>query len=84
MVPATGSGDASGRCKYARWIPSRNAGLVTVTLAPDGTGSVATVEYELTALTDEGAEHLVRFASGYEQFLASWETAIAQACAATP
>ena len=68
--------------QYARWIPSRNAGLVTVTLVRDGDGSVATVEYELTALTDEGTELLATFASGYEHFLASWETAIAQAWAA--
>jgi hypothetical protein len=40
---------------------------------------VATVEYDLTALSAEAAGGLARFAAGYSQFLRHWEEAIAAA-----
>jgi hypothetical protein len=67
--------------QYARLIPGKNAGTITVTLETKTTESVATVEYALTALTDTATTELARFASHYPQYLAHWETAIAYACA---
>jgi len=68
--------------RYARIAHGRDAGTVTVTL-DDGTGPgesrVATVEYDLTALSAEAAADLARFAAGYPQFLRHWEEAIAAA-----
>jgi hypothetical protein len=68
--------------RYARIAHGRDAGTVTVTL-DDGTGPgeprVATVEYDLTALSAEAAAELARFAAGYPQFLRYWEEAIAAA-----
>jgi hypothetical protein len=68
--------------RYARLAQGRDAGTVTVTL-DDGTGPdesrVATVEYDLTALSAEAATELARFAAGYPQFLRHWEEAIAAA-----
>jgi hypothetical protein len=49
---------------------------VTVTLDDAGT---ATVEYDLTALSDEAAADLARFAAHYAQYLQHWEQAIADA-----
>jgi hypothetical protein len=65
--------------QYARVIPSRNAGTVTVSLEPLGTESVVRVEYHLTALSDDGCELLDHFAASYDDFLASWERAISEA-----
>lgn len=65
--------------QYARVIPSRNAGTVTVSLEGDGVESVVTVEYHLTALSDQGGEMLDHFAATYDVFLASWESAIRDA-----
>ena len=67
--------------RYARTAPGRNAGTVTVTL--DGAGA-ATVEYDLTALTDEAATGLARFAARYPEFLRHWEQAIADATRQPP
>ena len=68
--------------RYARIAHGRDAGTVTVTL-DDATGPgesrVATVEYDLTALSAEAAGGLARFAAGYSQFLRHWEEAIAAA-----
>jgi len=64
--------------QYARVIPGKNAGTVTVRLSDDGVGAVATVDYHLTALSDTGAHALHRFEQHYPQFLAEWESAIAR------
>ena len=68
--------------RYARIAHGRDAGTVTVSL-DDGTAPgesrVATVEYDLTALSAEAAAELGRFAAGYPQFLRHWEEAIAAA-----
>lgn len=66
--------------RYARLAHGRDAGTVTVTLgddpAPDES-RVATVDYDLTALSDGAAADLGRFAAHYPQFLHHWEEAIA-------
>ena len=68
--------------RYARIAHGRDAGTVTVTLneapAPGG-ARVATVEYDLTALSAEAGAELARFAAGYPQYLRHWEEAIADA-----
>jgi hypothetical protein len=68
--------------RYARIAHGRDAGTVTVTLndapAPGG-ARVATVEYDLTALSAEAGAALARFAAGYPQYLRHWEEAIADA-----
>jgi hypothetical protein len=68
--------------QYARVVPGRTAGTIMVTLAPSRSGSVARVDYDLTALTDVGVAEINEFAEGYQRYLAEWEVAIAQACAA--
>ena len=68
--------------RYARIAHGRDAGTVTVTL-DDGTSPagplVATVDYDLTALSGEAAASLAQFAAHYPQFLQHWEEAIAAA-----
>jgi hypothetical protein len=69
------------RIAYAQVIPGERAGTITVTLhAADG-GSEAEVVYELTPLSEAGADHLKQFADGYRDFLRSWQDEIA-ACLA--
>ncbi len=66
--------------RYARVVHGQNAGTVTVTLSGEpapGQSWVATVEYDLTALTEEAVASLARFAAGYPGFLRHWEEAIA-------
>jgi hypothetical protein len=62
--------------RYARVVHGRNAGTVTVTL--DDAGS-ATVDYDLTALSEAAATDLAQFAAHYSQYLRHWEEAIAGA-----
>ncbi|HUY49607.1 MAG TPA: hypothetical protein VMV92_28470 [Streptosporangiaceae bacterium] len=77
--------------RYARISYGQNAGTVTVTLdrsgagTPDrgGAGRVATVSYDLTALSDEAAADLADFADHYQQYLRHWEQAIADAARGT-
>ena len=68
--------------QYARLIQGKNAGTVTVTLTPEPEGTVATVEYDVTALSDDAAGDLARFAAHFREFLAGWEVAIDKACSA--
>ncbi len=73
--------------RYARLAHGLDAGTVTVTLdgGPVPGGSrVATVDYDLTALSEEGAAGLAGFAAGYREFLRHWEEAIAAATATGP
>src|SRR6266545_5083449 len=68
--------------RYARIAHGRDAGTVTVTLSGEpapGQSRVATVEYDLTALSEEAGAGLARFAAGYPGFLRHWEAAIAAA-----
>jgi hypothetical protein len=61
---------------YARVAP-HDAGTVSVRCVPDGGHTVAEVTYDLTALTPDA--RLERFAAGYDDFMAHWERAIADA-----
>lgn len=65
------------RIAYAQVIPGERAGSVTVTLAASGGGSEVEVVYELTPLSEAGADHLKHFADGYREYLRSWQDAIA-------
>ena len=64
--------------QYARVLPGTHAGTISVILHGDDSTCVATVEYRLTALTDEAAHQLHHFAAHYPAFLREWEVAIAR------
>jgi len=61
--------------RYARVTPGVQAGTVSVSCAPDGAGTVATIGHQLTALGPDA--DLATFAAGYDDFLAGWEREIA-------
>lgn len=65
------------RMSYARVTPTSRAGTVSVALedAGDGSSNVA-VTYAMTALSPDGDRQLKEFATGYPDFLRSWESAI--------
>lgn len=65
------------RIRYARVAHGITAGTVEVTLAAQGEASAVTVTYDLAALSEQGREHLERFAQGYDDYLRSWQEAIA-------
>lgn len=65
------------RIAYAQLVPGERAGMITVTLDATEAGSEVEVVYELTPLSEAGAHHLRRFASGYGDYLRSWQDAIA-------
>lgn len=46
---------AAGRVCYSRVTPASRAGIVRVQVTPVASGSLVTVEYDLTALDGEGA-----------------------------
>jgi hypothetical protein len=72
---------------YARVTPGDSAGTVTVTISgavTDDSLSEVEVTYQLTALTDAGAQHLRQFAEGYDAYLRSWQDAIATLITRTP
>lgn len=65
------------RIAYAQVIPGDRAGSITVTLHETESGSEVEVAYELTPLSEAGANHVRQFADGYGDYLHSWEEAIA-------
>jgi Polyketide cyclase / dehydrase and lipid transport len=65
--------------RYARVAPDDHAGTIAVALAPVADGSLATVTYSLTALSDAGSRRLERFAAGFPDLMTHWQTAIARA-----
>ncbi|HZM78442.1 MAG TPA: SRPBCC family protein [Candidatus Limnocylindrales bacterium] len=68
------------RIRYARVAHGLTAGTVDITLAERAGGaSDVTVTYELTALTEQGAQHLHHFAESYVDYLKSWREAITSA-----
>jgi hypothetical protein len=73
--------DQDERCvRYARFTPGATAGTVTVTVRnAQPTQTHLRVDYDLTALTPEGARWLETFAQGFNDYIAHWETAIAAA-----
>jgi hypothetical protein len=62
--------------QYARLIPGKNAGTVTVTLEEHGSGSLVAVEYRLTPLTSQADSELTAFVAHYPAFLQEWERSI--------
>jgi hypothetical protein len=70
--------DPGRSISYARVTPGERAGTVHVALRPgDDGGSVVTVTYALTALTEAAAVELDQFAAGYAGYLREWEELIA-------
>jgi hypothetical protein len=62
---------------YARVVPGVQAGTVTVRLdALDGGRSQVRVAYRLTALGQEAAQELARFAERYPAMLREWQELI--------
>jgi hypothetical protein len=64
------------RIAYARVISGETAGSITVTLETTPAGTEVEVVYDLTPLSDTGANHLKQFANHYGEYLRSWQTAI--------
>ena len=55
-------------------LPSgKSAGLVTVTCVENSGRTTATVDYDLSELSDAGADRLKDFAVGYDDMLAHWQ-----------
>jgi len=69
------------RITYGQVIPGERAGSIAVTVDATAAGTEAEVVYDLTSLSDTGADHLEQFANGYGDYLRSWRIAIA-ACLA--
>jgi len=82
--PQKQDGQCDGRQPPGATFPGQEAGTVTVALGRQAgwAGPVATVSYDLTALSEAAADGLARFAAGFPQFLRHWEQAIASAVSA--
>ncbi len=65
--------------RYARVASGDSAGLVTVTCAENSGRTTVTVDYDLSALSDAGAERLEHFAASYDDMLAHWQHHAARA-----
>jgi hypothetical protein len=71
----------AGRVRYARVAIDDSAGLVTVTCAENDGQTTVTVDYDLSALSDAGADRLGQFAAGYDDMLARWQQHTSRALA---
>ncbi len=77
VVIGPGSGSAM---KYAVVAPGIRAGTIEVACADDGSGTtIATVTYDMTALSADGERWLADFAAGYHGYLDHWRDAITTA-----
>ncbi len=66
--------------RYVRTTTGVDTGMVSVTCDGAGAGrTTVTVAYDVTALGPEGEASLDSFAAGYDDFIASWGTAIERA-----
>jgi Polyketide cyclase / dehydrase and lipid transport len=74
-------GRESGRSvKYAIVAPGIRAGTIEVACADAGSGTtIATVTYDMTALSADGEGWLADFAAGYDAYLDHWCHAISAA-----
>lgn len=63
---------------YCVLIPEVRCGVITITCARSPHGTVATVNYDLTALHAGANAELNEFASNYAHFLEQWEHSIAE------
>ncbi len=72
------------RIGYVTATPGDRAGTVTVTCEPsEGDSTIATVSFDLTALTPEANTNLDRFAANYPHLLDQWQRSIAQSITAS-
>jgi hypothetical protein len=69
----------SNHVRYARVASGDSAGLVTVTCVETSGRTTVTVDYDLSALSDAGADRLEDFASSYDDMLAHWHHHTARA-----
>ena len=70
---------------YARVTPGSRAGTVSVALENGDAGhSDVEVTYALTAIGPDGDRQLEKFADDYQDYLKSWESAIAARLASDP
>lgn len=66
--------DASAdHVRYTRVALGQSAGLLTVTCTENGEHTTVTVDYDLSALSEVGADWLEHFAAGYDDMLAHWQ-----------
>jgi hypothetical protein len=66
--------------RYAVVAPGIRAGTIEVACADDGSGTtIATVTYDMTALSADGERWLTEFAAGYDRYLDHWYDAITTA-----
>ena len=74
-------GRESGRSmRYAVVAPGIRAGTIEVVCADDGSGTtIATVTYDMTALSADGERWLAEFAAEYDGYLDHWRRAITTA-----
>ena len=71
------------RMRYAVVAPGIRAGTIDVACADDGSGrTVATVIYDMTALSSDGERWLAEFAAGYDRYMDHWRDAIGAAIGA--
>ena len=68
--------------RYARVVDGVQAGMVTVRCRDEDGATVATVGYDVTALSDAAGAELDAFAAAYADEMAEWERDIATALAA--
>lgn len=68
----------AGLAEYIRLFPGNNMALIRVEAAPSGSGSTATVTFEMTSLGEEGEARVAAEAEGFEQEMADWEERIAR------
>lgn len=75
--------ESGSSIKYAVVAPGIRAGTIEVACADDGSGTtIATVTYDMTALSEGGDRWLAEFAAGYDDHLDHWSHAIAAAIGA--
>lgn len=71
---------SAGHVRYGRITPGLTAGLVDVRCTAAGDLRTAVeVEYDLTALGEQGESHLAAFAREYERMMDEWRSLIATA-----
>jgi hypothetical protein len=77
---------AEGRVSYARLAQGSNIGLVDVICTADGGGTVVSVRYTLTGVSDSGRAFVREFLepAHYARMIDEWRAATSSALAAQP
>jgi hypothetical protein len=65
--------------RHARVAVGDSAGIVTVSFAENSGQTTVTVEYDLSALSQNGAERLEQFDTGYPDMLGEWQARTSRA-----